>query len=75
MDALAAGPCKLLIIGGIGAGKSAALADARKVLHNNGISAITDPSALGEPGSAFVVDDAHLSPTLRWPAHRTGGPA
>lgn len=60
MDALAAGPCKLLIIGGIGAGKSAALADARKVLHNNGISAITDPSALGEPGSAFVVDDAHL---------------
>ena len=60
MDALAAGPCKILIIGGIGAGKSAALTEARKVLHNNGIRAITAPSALGESGSAVVIDDAHL---------------
>lgn len=60
MDALAAGPCKFLIVGGIGTGKSATLLDARKVLHNNGIGAITAPTALGEPASAFVIDDAHL---------------
>lgn len=59
MDALAAGPCKILIIGGIGTGKSAALLDARKMLHSKGIDAVTAPPALGESASALVIDDAH----------------
>lgn len=59
MDALAAGPCKILIIGGIGTGKSAAVLDARKVLTTKGISTTATLSALDESGSAFVIDDAH----------------
>lgn len=58
-DALAAGPCKILFIGGIGAGKGAALLDARKALHNKGIEAATALPAVGESTSALVIDDAH----------------
>lgn len=63
-DALAAAatvPAKLLISGGIGTGKSTALAAARDALRGAGLTVIARPPQPGDPpDAAVVIDDAHL---------------
>src|SRR6202045_1034996 len=57
----ATAPVKLLIIGGIGTGKSTALAAARDQLRGAGLAVLARPPRGGDsPDAALVVDDAHL---------------
>jgi DNA-binding CsgD family transcriptional regulator len=61
LDALAAAPgrpAKLLLVGGIGTGKTAALTAAREVLHDAGVTVMTGPPGHKTAGTAVVVDDA-----------------
>lgn len=54
-------PVKALITGGVGTGKSAALADIREALRSNDVDVRSQPS--GDVGhAALVIDDAHLLP-------------
>lgn len=54
-------PVKVLIVGGIGTGKTALLAAARDRLLRAGVSVVTRPPRTEDPPEvAFVVDDAHL---------------
>ncbi|BAX90707.1 helix-turn-helix transcriptional regulator [Mycobacterium shigaense] len=71
--AVAAIPAKVLITGGIGTGKSTALAAAREVLRAAGLTVLARPPRAGDPPDAAVaVDDAHLlsEPDLRALAER-----
>ena len=52
---------KLLLSGGIGTGKSAALDDIRTALRDAGRTVLTRPPSVDDPaGGVFVIDDAHL---------------
>jgi len=52
---------KLLVSGGIGTGKSSVLAALRTLLRDAGVPVLTRaPRGGDEPGSAVVIDDAHL---------------
>lgn len=53
-------PVKVVVVGGIGTGKSAVLAAMRTVLRSAGVPVLTRPPRAGEPDGALVVDDAHL---------------
>lgn len=54
-------PVKLLVSGGIGAGKSSVLAAVRSALRDAGVAVLTRPPRDGDdPGAAVVIDDAHL---------------
>lgn len=54
-------PVKLLISGGIGTGKTSALADARDALRRSGLTVLTRLHRAGDPSdAALVIDDAHL---------------
>ena len=53
-------PVKLLIVGGVGTGKSTTLAAVRDVLRGAGVAVLTRPPEPGETPAAVVVDDAHL---------------
>ncbi|WP_445162373.1 isoniazid response ATPase/transcriptional regulator IniR [Mycobacterium sp. Dal123C01] len=61
-------PVKLLISGGIGTGKTTALAAAREALRQAGLTVLTHSPRAGDPtDAALVIDDAHLlsEPELR----------
>lgn len=61
VSALGSAPVKLLVIGGIGTGKSTLLAAARDALRDAGSAVLTRPPVAGVPSdAAVVVDDAHL---------------
>ncbi|BBY27697.1 isoniazid response ATPase/transcriptional regulator IniR [Mycolicibacterium sediminis] len=52
---------RILVSGGLGSGKTTALAAVRDVLHSAGIPVLARPPRAGDPsGAAIVVDDAHL---------------
>lgn len=54
-------PAKLMISGGIGTGKTTAVAAARDVLRAAGLTVHTRPLQTGDPpDTALVIDDAHL---------------
>ena len=53
-------PVKLLIVGGVGTGKSTTLAAVRDVLRGAEVAVLTRPPEPGETPAAVVVDDAHL---------------
>ncbi|MEZ0349182.1 isoniazid response ATPase/transcriptional regulator IniR [Mycobacterium sp. pR1184] len=54
-------PVKLMISGGIGTGKTTALAAARDALRGAGRTVLTRPPQAGDPpDAALVIDDAHL---------------
>ncbi|GBG40385.1 helix-turn-helix transcriptional regulator [Mycobacterium montefiorense] len=54
-------PVKLLICGGVGSGKSTALATARDALRSAGLTVLARPLRPGDsPDAALVIDDAHL---------------
>lgn len=54
-------PVKLVISGGIGTGKTAALAAARDALRGAGLTVLARPPRAGDPpDAARVIDDAHL---------------
>ncbi|MEE6135627.1 isoniazid response ATPase/transcriptional regulator IniR [Mycobacterium sp. 050128] len=54
-------PVKLVIAGGIGTGKTTALAVARDALRGAGLTVLTRPPQVGDPpDAALVIDDAHL---------------
>lgn len=57
----AATPVRAVIVGGIGTGKTTFLAAARDSLRHAGVPVLTRPPRNDDPpGTAFVVDDAHL---------------
>src|SRR6478752_2164183 len=61
LTAASGDPIKLLVSGGIGTGKSSALAAVRSVLRTAGVAVLTRPPRSGDdPGAAVVIDDAHL---------------
>ncbi len=63
LSALAADPVrpvKLLIVGGVGSGKSTALAAIRDVLRSAGLAVLTSVPSDPRPPAVVVVDDAHL---------------
>ncbi len=54
-------PVKVLVSGGIGSGKSSALAAIRATLRTAGVPVLTRPPRSGDdPKAAVVIDDAHL---------------
>lgn len=54
-------PAKLLVLGGIGSGKTSTLAEVRAALRGVGVSVIARPPRDGDPaGAAVVIDDAQL---------------
>lgn len=54
-------PMKLMVSGGIGTGKSTALAAARDALRGAGLTVLARPPRAGDPpDAALVIDDAHL---------------
>lgn len=55
-----AGPVKLLVIGGVGTGKSTTLAAIRAILRSAGVPVFNRPPRPAETAAAFVIDDAHL---------------
>ncbi|MFS0900756.1 isoniazid response ATPase/transcriptional regulator IniR [Mycolicibacterium litorale] len=56
-----AAPAKVLVVGGIGTGKSTVLAAVRAALRNAGRAVLSRPRQSGDPAdAAVVVDDAHL---------------
>ncbi|MCB0942110.1 MAG: isoniazid response ATPase/transcriptional regulator IniR [Mycobacterium sp.] len=61
VGALAAGPVKLVVTGGVGTGKSTVLAAVRDTLREAGTPVVTRAPQPGDPaGAAVVIDDAHL---------------
>ena len=55
------GPVKMLVTGGIGAGKSSVLAVVRAALRAAGLAVVTRAPRAGDPtDAAVVIDDAHL---------------
>lgn len=61
LSALAAGPVKLLVTGGVGTGKSTLLVAVRDALRDAGSAVLTRAPADSDPAdAAVVVDDAHL---------------
>ena len=50
----------MLVVGGIGTGKSTTLAAIREVLTGAGVAVLNRPPRPGETFAAFVVDDGHL---------------
>ena len=61
VGALAAGPVKLLVTGGVGTGKSTLLVAVRDALRDAGSAVLTRAPADSDPAdAAVVVDDAHL---------------
>ncbi|HEY0228021.1 MAG TPA: LuxR family transcriptional regulator, partial [Mycobacterium sp.] len=74
----ATAPAKLLISGGIGAGKSTVAAAVRDFLRDAGLTVLAHPPRAGDaPDAALVVDDAHLlgEPELRGLAERVADPS
>ncbi|WAC91140.1 isoniazid response ATPase/transcriptional regulator IniR [Mycobacterium sp. Aquia_213] len=54
-------PVKLMVSGGIGTGKTTALAAARDALRQSGLTVLARPPRAGDPpDAALVIDDAHL---------------
>ena len=54
-------PAKVLISGGIGAGKTLALTEIRESLRDAGVAVLSQPpQSLEGPSTAVVIDDAHL---------------
>lgn len=54
-------PAKVLVIGGMGTGKTTVLAAVRRALRSGGVDVSARPPQPGEPAAtALVVDDAHL---------------
>lgn len=64
LDALSAEPVKLLIVGGIGTGKSTALEAIRQNFRDRGRRVLSRPAGAG-PDAVIVVDDAHLLSAAR----------
>lgn len=61
IDALADGPVKCVVIGGVGSGKSSVISTLRTTLQHANIPVSTAISQTTPPaGSAVVIDDAHL---------------
>ncbi len=61
IGALATGPVKLVVTGGVGTGKSTVLAAVRDTLREAGTPVVTRAPHPGDPaGAAVVIDDAHL---------------
>jgi DNA-binding CsgD family transcriptional regulator len=61
LTAAPAQPAKVLVSGGIGTGKTELLAIVRSALRGAGVAFLSRPPRTDqEPGSAFVIDDAHL---------------
>ena len=61
LTAAPAQPAKVLVSGGIGTGKTELLAIVRSALRDAGVAFLSRPPRSDqEPGSAFVIDDAHL---------------
>ena len=63
VDAVAAAPsapAKAIVVGGIGTGKTSTLSVIRDALRANGIDVTSRPTQAPAPGTAVVVDDAHL---------------
>jgi DNA-binding CsgD family transcriptional regulator len=56
-----AAPTKIIVIGGIGTGKSTTLAAVRAALRDAGVPVLARPPRSGEkPDGAIVIDDTHL---------------
>ncbi|MEU0496858.1 isoniazid response ATPase/transcriptional regulator IniR [Mycobacterium sp. NPDC006124] len=71
-------PAKLLVTGGLGTGKSTVLAEIRAALRAAGVTVVArHPRAGDPPGTAVVVDDAHLlgAPELEGLLELVGDPA
>ena len=62
LAALGSEPVKLLVVGGIGSGKSTALEAVRRSLRDAGRSVVSAVPGERDAGAAVVVDDAHLLP-------------
>ena len=71
-------PAKVLVSGGMGTGKTTALATIRGTLRAAGVTVVARPLRPGDPpGAAVVVDDAHLlsTPELTQLLELVGDPA
>ena len=54
-------PVRILVVGGIGTGKTSVLAMVRNALRSAGVTVLTRaPRADDDPAAAIVIDDAHL---------------
>jgi DNA-binding NarL/FixJ family response regulator len=62
LAALASEPVTLLVVGGIGSGKSTALELVRRSLRESGRSVVSAVPGEHDAGAAVVIDDAHLLP-------------
>lgn len=62
LAALGSEPVKLLVVGGIGSGKSTALEAVRRSLRDSGHSVVSAVPGERDVGAAVVIDDAHLLP-------------
>ena len=62
LAALGSEPDKLLVVGGIGSGKSTALEAVRRSLRESGRSVVSAVPGEHDAGAAVVIDDAHLLP-------------
>ncbi|MGE5698114.1 MAG: isoniazid response ATPase/transcriptional regulator IniR [Candidatus Sericytochromatia bacterium] len=65
VDAVAAAPTagtKIVVVGGLGTGKSATMAAIRTALRAAGVEVVTRPGSAPGKDTAAVVDDAHLLP-------------
>ena len=60
LAALGSQPVRLLIVGGIGSGKSTALQAVRRSLRESGHTVTTRLPGAGDDATAVVIDDAHL---------------
>ena len=70
-------PAKVLVSGGVGTGKTTALAEIRAALRRAGVPVVARPPRAGDPpGAAVIVDDAHLlsTPELERLAELVGDP-
>ena len=59
IGALATGPVKLVVTGGVGTGKSTVLAAVRDTLREAGTPVVTRAPQSGDPAGAAVVIDGH----------------
>lgn len=60
LTAAPTGPAKVLVTGGVGAGKSTVLAAVREVLRGGGLDVSTRLPAAQDRHAVVVIDDAHL---------------
>jgi DNA-binding CsgD family transcriptional regulator len=63
VEVIAADPSsstRVVVVGGIGTGKTATLSAIREALRARGVDVVTRATATPQPGSAVVIDDAHL---------------